>query len=68
MEAKWQTLWDSLANPNKIKRIKPIIEDWGSSNRDNRYEEVVIILKNKIILLGPESMDDLFFSSETKLF
>ncbi|KAI5738828.1 hypothetical protein M8J77_011653 [Diaphorina citri] len=41
-KTKWQALWDTLPIPNKLKRVKPVIEDWGSSNRDNRYEEVVI--------------------------
>ncbi|KAI5751295.1 hypothetical protein M8J77_006153 [Diaphorina citri] len=42
VKIQWQTLWDALPIPNKLKRIKPVIENWGSSNRDNRYEEVVL--------------------------
>ncbi|XP_026678211.1 uncharacterized protein LOC113466747 [Diaphorina citri] len=31
----WQTSWNNLLIPNKLKRIKPVIENWTSSNRNN---------------------------------
>ncbi|KAI5717147.1 hypothetical protein M8J77_000889 [Diaphorina citri] len=37
----WQTSWNNITN-NKLKNIKPKIEEWVSSNRDSRYEEIVI--------------------------
>ncbi|KAI5716026.1 hypothetical protein M8J77_026283 [Diaphorina citri] len=38
----WQTSWNNLVIPNKLKRIKPVIENWTSSNRNTRLEEVVL--------------------------
>ncbi|KAI5714694.1 hypothetical protein M8J77_003910 [Diaphorina citri] len=37
-----QTSWNNQINGNKLKRIKPVVENWASSNRDTRYEEVAL--------------------------
>lgn len=39
---KWQLLWDNIPNSNKLKSIKPHISQWNSSDRQTRFEEVVL--------------------------
>ncbi|KAI5708458.1 hypothetical protein M8J77_003507 [Diaphorina citri] len=38
---QWQRSWDNILI-NKLKKIKPIIEEWPTSQRSNRMEEVVL--------------------------
>ncbi|KAI5747082.1 hypothetical protein M8J77_010861 [Diaphorina citri] len=38
---QWQRSWDNILI-NKLKKIKPIIVEWPSSQRSNRMEEVVL--------------------------
>ncbi|KAI5728727.1 hypothetical protein M8J77_020278 [Diaphorina citri] len=35
-------MWNSIPPSNKLKRIKPTVDSWTSSFRNNRYEEVVL--------------------------
>ncbi|KAI5735791.1 hypothetical protein M8J77_022637 [Diaphorina citri] len=41
IKTQWQRSWDDIPN-NKLKRIKPKIEEWPSSQRSTRMEEVVL--------------------------
>ncbi|KAI5753366.1 hypothetical protein M8J77_026236 [Diaphorina citri] len=41
IQKHWQISWDNVIN-NKLKRVKPLIENWETSNRNSRYEEIVI--------------------------
>lgn len=37
----WQLSWDAISVSKKLKPIKPLIGSWLSSDRDNRFEELV---------------------------
>ena len=38
---KWQTHWNALIN-NKLRNIKPTIEEWNLKYNKNRREQVVL--------------------------
>ena len=39
---KWQRTWDNEGNNNKLKRIKSTVEEWKTSNNENRKAEVTM--------------------------
>ncbi|XP_008483690.1 uncharacterized protein LOC103520381 [Diaphorina citri] len=41
-KVKWQSWWDNVPFPNKIKNIKLSVHPWPSSNRTNRLEEKIL--------------------------
>ncbi|KAI5727662.1 hypothetical protein M8J77_005355 [Diaphorina citri] len=40
--SSWQNEWNNVNPNNKLKSVKPEIGRWDSSNRPNRYQEVVL--------------------------
>ena len=46
LNLKWQRSWDRINdppnNPTKLYQIKPVLQDWSSSNRRCREEEIVL--------------------------